>query len=192
MNFIIANLGSVFIVLMMAGFIVTLFEYALFRMMIPFYFKNGPFASISIFRTTIDKDAIANLLEREIDRTSFFVKKMNNNILLSYKPSTKLWFSKGEFPAQRIVLTFLQGDSGTDIRYEVRPFYSAFFLPILIALALIFDVVVPNQYAGMSMKLIGIVVACLIGLALFLPFRPRFDKINKLPEDIGIDSLKRN
>ena len=127
---------------------------------------------------------IHNLLRSEIDKKKFFVRRFQRNILLSYRPTLSIWLKRGEFPAQRIILTFLEGDSGTEVTCEVRPFYSAFLLPAFIVIAMIVDVILPNQYISISMKIIGVVLACLIGLAIFLPFRPSTDTLNKVMKDI--------
>jgi len=172
-------LGRISLLLLLVVFVLMVIEYAFLRNMALFYYKNGPFATKATFKS-IKKSMIVKHLEAGRDRGEFFIRQLNNSILLSYKPTLMLWFSKGRFPTQRIILTFLDGISGTEVRCEVRPFYSAFLLPIFICLVFIFDVVVPNQYAGVPMKIFGVIVACFIGLAIFLPFRPSSDTINNV------------
>ena len=173
-------LGRISFFLLLVVFVLTVIEYAFLRNMALFYFKNGPFATKATIKSTTKKSMIIKHLLAGKDRGEFFIRQLNNSILLSYKPTLMLWFSKGRFPTQRIVLTFLDGNSGTEVCCEVRPFYSAFLLPIFICLVFIFDVVVPNLYAGIPMKIFGVIVACFIGLAIFLPFRPSSDTINNV------------
>jgi len=173
-------LGRISFFLLLVVFVLMVIEYAFLRNMAPFYYKNGPFAAKATFKSINKKSMIMEHLLAGRDRGEFFIRQLNNSLLLSYKPTVMLWFSKGRFPTQRIVLTFLDGTSGTEVRCEVRPFYSAFLLPIFICLVFIFDVVVPNQYAGIPMKIFGVIVACFISLAIFLPFRPSSDTINNV------------
>jgi hypothetical protein len=177
-------LGRISFFLLLVVFILMVIEYALLRNMALFYYKNGPFATKTTFKSINKKSAIINHLLAGRDRGEFFIRQLNNSILLSYKPTVMLWFSKGRFPTQRIVLTFPDGTSGPEVYCEVRPFYSAFLLPIFICLVFIFDVVLPNQYAGVPMKIFGVIVACLISLAIFLPFRPSSDTINNVKNDL--------
>ena len=173
-------LGRVSFFLLLVVFVLMVIEYALLRNMALFYYKNGPFATKATFKSINKKSALINHLLAGRDRGEIFIQQLNNSILLSYKPTVMLWFSKGRFPTQRIVLTFPDGTSGTEVGCEVRPFYSAFLFPIFLCLVFIFDVVIPNQYAGVPMKIFGVIVACLISLAIFLPFRPSSDAIDNV------------
>jgi hypothetical protein len=127
-----------------------------------------------------EKSIIMKHLTEGENRGEFYIKQLGNGVLLHFKPKLKLWFSKGYFPTQRIVLAFIDGPSGSEVFCEVRPFYSAFLLPLFICFVFIFDVVLTNEYAGVSMKVFGVIVACVIGLALFLPFRPRSDTMSNV------------
>lgn len=184
-------LKSILLLSLAIGFILTIIEYILLRKMVPFYYCNGPFATTETFRSLHDKNTVINRLQTEKGRT-LVAGSSHNCILVSYKPSLKLWFSRGEFPTQRIVLTFLEEGPGFDVRCDIRPFYSAFVLAILITLVIVIDVIVPNQYAGIPMKIFGSIVACGIGLALFLPFRPRTDTVNRIKSDVKSTEELRN
>lgn len=177
--------GQILVVLSLVAFVLMLIEYACLRSMALFYYKRGPFAVREAFKSIQTKSMICRHFSEGRDRGEFYMRQLNCSILLSYAPTLTLWFSKGRFPMQRILLTFDDGISGTEVGCETRPFYSAVLLPISICLVLIFDVVLPNQYAGNPMKIFGVIVACLIGLALYLPFRPTTSTINSVKTYLG-------
>lgn len=176
-------LKSILVLSPVIVFILTIAEYVLLRKMVPFYYRNGPFGTTETFKSPDGKNAVIDRLERE-KAGKLAVRSSNNCILARYKPSLILFFFWGEFPTQRIVLTFLDEAPNSEARCDIRPFYSAFVLPVVIALFIIFDVIVPNQYAGIPMKIFGTLVACGIGFALFMPFRPRNDTINRIETDV--------
>ncbi|MHC4244428.1 MAG: hypothetical protein ACYSU4_18635 [Planctomycetota bacterium] len=176
-------LKSILVLSAVIVFILTIAEYVLLQKMVPFYYCNGPFGTTETFKSLDGKNAVTDRLQRE-KAAKLTVRSSNNCVLARYKPSLILWFFWGEFRTQRIVLTFLDEAPNCDVRCDIRPFYSAFVLPAVIALFIIFDVIVPNQYAGIPMKIFGSAVACGIGLALFMPFRPRKDTISRIKTDV--------
>lgn len=144
-----------------------------------FYYRKGPFVTTTILKSMPKKEIIIDRLTSKKNREIFFVKTLQNSILLSFKPPPTI-FSLSEFSTQRIFITFSEDVSGSEVHCDIRPFYSIVLLPIFISFFIIVNVILPNQYASIPMKIFGVIVACLIGLALFFPFRPKSDTINRV------------
>jgi hypothetical protein len=164
-------------ILLITSFVMTIIEYFLLRKMIMLYYKNGPFVMKESYELTTTKDVAIDQLKNE---KSISIKSLQDCILIFFIPSFSSYYIRREFLTQRVLLKFHNEGSITEIKCEVRPFYSAFLLATSIGLFMIFDIVLFNQYATIPMKIIGIAVACFIGLAIFFPFRPRRNIVSRI------------
>ena len=165
------------LILLITTFVMTIVEYILLRKMITLYYKNGPFALKESYNLTITKDVVIDHLKEE---KSISMKSLQDSMLIFFNPSISSFYVRGEFLTQRVILRFHNEGSSPELQCEVRPFYSAFLLATSVGLFMIFNIVLFNQYASFPMKIIGVVTACFIGLAIFLPFRPRRNTINRI------------
>jgi ABC-type xylose transport system permease subunit len=155
----------------------TIIEYILLRKMIALYYKNGPFAFKGSYKLITTKDVVIDHLKEE---KSISLKPLQDSILIFFTPSISSFYIRGEFLTQRVILRFRNEGSNPELQCEARPFYSSFLLATSMVLFMIFNIVLFNQYANIPMKIIGVIVACFIGLAIFLPFRPRRNIINRI------------
>ncbi|MGA1841885.1 MAG: hypothetical protein ACMUIU_14790 [bacterium] len=178
--------------LLIVSFIFSIIEYVFLKKMVSFYYKNGPFTKKATFKSMPEKKILIEKLNSEKLKRIFSFKVLDDSMLISFRPSTVLWFLKKEFLTQRIIINFPKGDSHSVIECEIRPYYSVFLLPISIVLFMIFNIILPNQYSGISMKIVGSIIACFIGLALFFPFRPRTDSLNRIKNYLSYSEIKNN
>lgn len=148
--------------------------------MVEVYYRNGPFPIKKIIKSPLStKEMIVEIIQRKSgDELSFRV--LEDGIMLSHRPSMLLFFSKGIFPTQRIFISFPRDLASGEFLCEIRPFYSAFLLPVFIAFSLIFNFIFQNQYSNVSAKLFEFIVVIFVALGIFFLFRPIPNYINRL------------
>ncbi|MBU1052414.1 MAG: hypothetical protein KKC46_01115 [Proteobacteria bacterium] len=166
-------------------------EYILFSLMVPFYFKNGPFSIILNYRLSKNKnDKNAHISAKNYVK-KWYVKKLNNNILIALRPTRKLFYQKGIFPTQRIFLSIEKNIPNDNVRCEIRPFYSFMLLPVFMALIMFSNLIYNAPYSNAPMKLFLFFVMCFISIAVFLPFRPRNNFIKEQIDELLSDFYEK-
>ncbi|MBU0567802.1 hypothetical protein KKC52_07120, partial [bacterium] len=105
-------------------------------------------------------------------------------ILLFFKPSLKRYFLKEGFLTQRVVLNFSKESLDFKVRCEIRPFYSAFLLPVFTVLFIIFEIILLGQYTDILSKIFEVISACLVSSVIFVVLGPSSDIINRVKKEL--------
>lgn len=167
--------------MLMLVFIFTITEYVLLRKMVPFYYKNGPLTITATFKSIFEKDIVVYQLK---EKETISIKSLQNSILLFFKPSLKRYFLKEGFLTQRVVLNFSKESLDFKVRCEIRPFYSAFLLPVFTVLFIIFEIILLGQYTDILSKIFEVISACLVSSVIFVVLGPSSDIINRVKKEL--------